>query len=50
MSKAKKIVWAYMLKNGHLTDGSYSYYGGSYNHPKGLDPYPKRVEQPGNWY
>lgn len=27
MSKAKKIVWAYLIKNGNITSGEWSYYG-----------------------
>lgn len=31
MDESLKIVWAYMLENGKLTDGTWSYYGGDWN-------------------
>ena len=30
MDESLKIVWAYMLQNGKLTDGRWSYYGGEW--------------------
>lgn len=31
MNDAKKFVWAYMIENGKITDGHWSYYGGGFN-------------------
>lgn len=28
----KKVIWAYMIKNGHRTNGLWSYYGGDWEH------------------
>ena len=31
-----KFTWAYMLENGKITDGKWSYYGGSWEAPNGM--------------
>lgn len=31
----KKIVWAYLVEQGRLTTGEWSYYGGNWEHPDG---------------
>jgi len=30
----KKIVWAFMLEHGRITEGEWSYYGGHFEYPK----------------
>lgn len=32
MNETVKFVWAYMLENGVITDGNWSYYGGHYEY------------------
>lgn len=30
-----KIIWAYMLENGHITNGEWNHYGGCWDRPPG---------------
>ena len=32
----KKIVWAFMLEHGCITEGEWSYYGGHFEYPKSI--------------
>jgi hypothetical protein len=38
MDETLKVVWAYMIEHGTLTNGKWSYYGGSWESPR-----------PGSW-
>jgi hypothetical protein len=37
VDESNKVVWAYMVDEGKLTNGTWSYYGGDWESPHGYD-------------